>query len=155
MSDKNLGAQETIRGYGMTKLATFEITMDCTSVITFVDEKSAAVPRGLYAWIIDGQIVRIGSSKNPLAMRIKSHGSWIEARLKDTFKVKDPKRRIKEIADAERWKKLLCGTGRVAEVWGREGTIVETPAGTINTYLAEENALLERHKPPLNNSHFR
>ncbi len=71
--------------------------------------------------------------------------------------MRDQKRLEDELVDANRWLRWLGkgNNGKPAEIWGRSGTMVRTPVGEINTYLSEENVLLSRFKPPLNNSHYR
>ena len=145
----------TLEEYRMEKFAEMRFSDELESLIEFTNDSIAQTPCGVYVWVIEGEIVRIGSSKEKLRSRIRGAGRWLQHRLQGTAKTKDEIRRQKELADALRWKKRLYKTGRHAEVWGRGGTIVRTPIGEINTYLAEENALLQRHKPALNNSHFR
>ncbi len=125
------------------------------AIMKITNSQIAQQVKGIYAWVYDEEIVRIGSSKDSLEKRILGHGRWIEMRLQGITKVSNPERVQKELADAQRWRSLLENEGSKATVWGRSGTIVTSPIGELNIYLAEENKLLERHKPPLNNSFFR
>jgi len=145
---------ESIAGFGLVKFAEMTIRNDAAAV-NFIDEPTAAATCAIYCWIIDGEIVRIGSSKQSLKKRIIGTGRWIETRLQGTARISDPGTKEKETDDAKRWALRLKDANAVAEVYGRSGTIVTTPLGEINVYLSEENWLLEQFKPPLNNSYFR
>lgn len=140
--------------YGMRPFAEFSITEDGRTSVSFSNDEIASCGKAIYAWIIDDQIVRIGSSRASLRSRINGHSRWIEIRLLGTCKLKNELRLGGQIEEARRWHEALMGN-KVAVVWGRAGTVVETPTGALNCYLSEENSLLERHKPRFNNSHFR
>jgi len=117
--------------------------------------KAADADCAVYAWVIDGEIVRIGCCKSTLRRRIEGSAGWKERRLRGETRVRDQRRIEKELADAKRWLDRLGKGGKHADVWGRSGATVMTPVGEINTYLSEENALLSWFKPPFNNSHYR
>lgn len=138
----------------MVRFATSTISSDGIVGMTILNQSIANVELGIYGWLIKDEIVRIGSSKGSLGGRAKFHQRWIELRLTGKCRLKDSKRLAKETADAKRWQAELAG-GETADLWGRAGTVLQTSVGTLNLYLSEENALLERHKPRLNNSHFR
>jgi hypothetical protein len=142
------------KSYGMVPICEFGIATDGTCSLVVRDADVADQSCGLYIWLIEDEIVRIGSSKAPLIDRMKSHSRWIELRLTGQCRVSDPKKLARQTEDARRWQQALSG-GKRATAWARQGTMVESPVGYINTYLAEENVLLERYKPRFNNSHFR
>jgi hypothetical protein len=142
-----------LKQYGLVQCAKFQIIDKTKCEVEILDETICSTDRAIYVWMIDDKIVRIGSSKGILKNRLTNHGKWIEKRLKNPESFQNERGR-KELADAHRWLDALISC-KVAIAWGRSGTIVNTPVGELNTYLAEENFLLEKHKPPLNNSHFR
>jgi hypothetical protein len=145
---------QELEAYGMAKFGELRLAGN-TLAVSFTDDRMAEVARGIYAWVIDRKIVRIGSSRAPLRNRTNDHAKWIERRLCGLAKISDPKKLQGQLQDALRWKTAMETCGSYAEVWGRQGTVVDSPLGPINIYLAEENFLLERHRPPFNNSHFR
>jgi len=145
----------TVESYGFVKLASLGLSPDGEASISILDPSLCASPKGIYAWIIGDVLARIGSTQAPLADRARQQGRWITLRLQNKSKLKNMQRRERELADALRWKALLDANAGQGEMWGRPGTVVTTPVGEISTYLAEENVLLRRHRPPLNNSHFR
>jgi len=128
---------------------------DFNTTLKILNKNIAETDKAIYAWTANNEIVRIGTSTSTLEKRISSAARWIEVRLKDTVGTKNPQRREKEYKDALRWKQILIDQKAEMFVWGRQGTIVKTPVGSFSAYLAEENILLSRHKPILNNSHFR
>ena len=144
----------SIVGFGLTKFAEMTIRNDAATVIV-TNESVAAVSCAIYCWVIGEEIVRIGSSNQPLRSRVIGTGRWIEARLRGTAQISNPLKLAKEIEDARRWADRLKEPNLIAEVYGRRGTIAATPLGDICLYLSEENWLLEKFRPPLNNSHFR
>lgn len=75
--------------------------------------------------------------------------------MNGTAKIADPKALEKKTADANRWRDRLAPDGAEAVIWGRGGTVVRTPVGLVNVFLAEEHYLLARHMPPLNVGKFR
>lgn len=154
MSDTKLTHTNYLKKVGFKKFAKFQIQDDLTSKLKFLDNNTADEKRAIYAWVIDGKIVRIGCCQSTLRERISVAARWMELRLLGKSKVKNEIRRAKELKDAKRWENILWEKGKFAEVWGRGGTIADTPVGKINIYLAEENVLLQKFKPPLNNSHF-
>lgn len=155
MSETERPHAKYLKKIGFNKFAEFRILDDLTSELRLSDHDTADEERAIYAWVIDGEIVRIGCCQSTLRKRISDAARWMELRLLKTSRVKDEKRRAKEYKDAKRWKCRLWKTDKFAEIWGRGGTIVDTPIGKINIYLAEENALLQKFKPPLNNSYQR
>ena len=56
--------------------------------------------------------------------------------------------------EAKEWKKRL-NENVLGHLYAREGTVVETPVGKINTYLDEESHLIGKHLPPLNRSNHK
>lgn len=154
MIDTLIPDLKALEQYGFVPFGKFGIAQTGESTLQFIDEAVADYRRGIYTWVIDKEIVRIGASKNPLRARAKQHSRWIEMRLLGIAKITDEKKLAKQTEEAKRWQAALTN-GRSAIIWGRRGTIVKTPVGELNTYLAEENALLEAYRPKFNNSFFR
>lgn len=143
-----------LRRCGFRKFGELKLFENSLSV-TFTDPLIAGTEKGVYAWILGGEIVRIGASQAPLQQRAKLHGRWIEARLQGAARISNARKLESQTDEARRWKEALAKHDGYAEVWGRQGTIVQTPMGPLNVYLAEENFLLQRYKPIFNNSYFR
>lgn len=154
MTVSNKPGEKIVAEYGMKLFGTFQIYSNGRTNLEIVDEDIAARPMGVYAWLIDDEIVRIGSSKAPMLKRVKSHSRWIELRLLGQCKVTDKNKLAKQIEEAGRWRTALKDNN-VAYVWGRSGTLIQTQIGEFNSYLAEESALLGRHLPKFNNSFHR
>ena len=118
----------------------FRVEIEC--------EETCSLTCCIYAFVIGGEIVRIGSSKAKLKKRILTYPYYVGGRLQgrntDTSEL-----------EAQDWKSRLDRAGGVGFVFARRGTEVTTPVGTFPTYLDEESILLGRFKPPLNRSKHR
>lgn len=113
-----------------------------------LNENASRLERCIYAIVIGEDIVRIGGSKSPLKCRIRRYPADINKSLAKT--VEDGKGTPRW--EAESWRSRLQEHDKPGLVWARQGTTVESPIGTINIYLSEEQYLLEKFNPPLNRS---
>jgi hypothetical protein len=98
--------------------------------------------RAIYAFVIGGEVKRIGSSKGKLGVRFKSWNRDVTATLCGKPKSTPP-------SEAEAWRDLLRRHG-AGEVYARIATIVATPVDTFPAYMDEESVLLNRHRPEPN-----
>lgn len=131
--------------YGLTRCATFKVIGDQFS-ITIEDAETVALERVVYAFVIEGEIVRIGSSKNVFRTRL---ASW----QRDVSRALRGERSPTPDWEAQEWKKRLAHSYGV--IFARQGTEVTTPIGTFRAYLDEESVLIGRHRPPLNRNKHR
>ncbi len=137
---------EALSNYGLIKIGKFAIIND-QFTIDISDKAMIEQVRCIYAFVIDGKIVRIGSSKAPLKKRMASWRSEVTKALKG-------ERSQTPIAEASKWKELLSES-KCAELFARQGSTVATPVGEIITYLDEESVLIGRYSPVLNRSKHR
>jgi hypothetical protein len=128
---------ETILSYGLKPVGHIEIVRDEFRV-TLTNQAVAHEDRCIYAFVLNDEILRIGSCKSTLGIRMKSWQRDVSGALQ---RRKSPT----SLAEAESWRETL-GTDR-ATIFARPGTQIETAVGRISAYLAEETALIERHKP--------
>lgn len=106
--------------YGMVPVCDFGIADDGTCSLKIGDSDTASRGYGIYIWLIDDEIVRIGSSKAPLIKRMRSHSRWMELRLLGQCRVSDPDKLKKQTHEARRWQQALQG-GKLATAWARQG----------------------------------
>lgn len=112
-----------------------------------VEDDAARWEKCIYVIVIGGEIVRVGSCKGPLRKRIRSYRGYIGRSLeRGGVGTQTP------LWKAEAWRDRLVAAGGEGQVWARQGTVVETPVARLNIFLAEEAALIERYRPPLNRS---
>ncbi len=142
---------QTLQAYGMRPVAIVNLPSATRFVVELTDENAGSWTRAIYAFLIDGEICRIGSSKGPLGARLRSWSRDLTARL---GKMDAPDKMATSAVEAAQWRIRLerAGSGLVL---ARPGTIVTTPVGEISTYLDEESVLIGRHLPALNNSKHR
>jgi hypothetical protein len=138
------GAESTLSSYGMERVARFWLNENTLCIETDRPD-IAALEKTVYAFVIDDQIVRIGSSKNPLSGRLQDSERDVSRGMRG-----DPQSPCPP-AEAEKWRERL-NRGQTGTVYARHGTLVETPVGSFPAYLDEESVLLGRHRPPLNRS---
>ena len=136
----------TLIGYGLEPVATFHIDGD-HFVMTITDADKAAVCCGLYAFLVGDQIVRFGSSKASLRKRLRSWERDVSVSLKGGVSSTPH-------TEAAQWRDLMR-PGVVGTVFTRAGTTITTPAGTFNSYMAEESYLIGHHLPIMNRSKHR
>jgi hypothetical protein len=125
----------TLLSYGLKPIGTLRIVNGAFKIdITELGEAKCCV----YAFVVGDEIVRVGSSKDRLAKRFRRWESDVTNALQGLKSDTPPE-------EAKGWKDLLSKA--VGRVFARPGTLVTTPVGEINTYLAEETALIAKHTP--------
>jgi hypothetical protein len=103
--------------------------------IEFTDLEAVKLEKCIYAFLIDGKVVRIGSSKAPLETRLKNYMRDITRALNNEKSPAPPE-------EADLWlKKLPAGTS--GTIYARPGWSVTTPIKTFNAYMDEESLLIE------------
>lgn len=139
--------KDALVSYGMTQLGTVRMEGPDQFIIEIADAGLAAEECCIYAFLIGGEIQRIGSSKNRLSSRMRA---W----SRDVSRALSGKKSPTADWEAKEWRERLKRNG-FGEVWARPGTVVTTSAGTFNAYLSEESYLIGKHLPPLNRSKHR
>ena len=110
------------------------------------DEKYLELEKMIYIHTIDNEIIRVGSSKNKLKIRMKS---W----ERDVSKSLNGEKSSTPLWESKMWDNLL--KDKIGILFGRKGTIVSTPVGEFNSYLSEESFLIGKFLPKMNRSKHR
>ncbi|QNT68078.1 GIY-YIG nuclease family protein [Defluviicoccus vanus] len=134
---------EKIKEYGLKPVAEFWIEENQFR-IELTDLETTALKKCVYAFTVEDEIVRVGSSKAPLKKRF---GAW----RRDVSKALNGEKSATPIEEGHRWRDALH-EGCHGIIYARPGTTVHTPLGEISAYLDEECVLLARYKPKLNRS---
>ena len=119
--------------YGLVPVARVRI-VDRNLIIDITDPKTVKLEMCIYAFLIEGKVYRIGSSKAPLENRLKDYERDISHALK---KEKSPA----PLEEAKKWRKALP-PGSSGVIYARQGTMVKTPIGEFPAYLDEESVLI-------------
>ncbi len=119
--------------YGLVPAAHVRI-VDQNLIIDITDQKTVELEMCIYAFLIEGKVYRIGSSKAPLENRLRDYKRDITNALNGRKSPAPPE-------EAEKWKKVLPA-GRSGVIYARPGTSVTTPMGTIHAYLDEESLMI-------------
>jgi hypothetical protein len=109
-------------------IADRELKIDITDLETVKLEKC------IYAFLIGGKVVRIGSSKARLEKRLKNYEKHITDALNDRKSPAPPE-------EVEKWKKILPA-GTTGIIYARKGWPVTTPVGEFHAYMDEESLLI-------------
>jgi hypothetical protein len=150
MTDKPQKAdEETLIDYGMEKVAEIRATAVNAFDIILSKAEARTWEKVVYAYVIGGKIMRIGSSKGRFGQRLRASIRHIGGRLQNP-ESKSPTPGW----EANEWKELLDAAG-IGYVYARPGTPLSTPVGDFPAYLDEESILIGRHQPPLNRSKHR
>lgn len=132
--------------YGFLPVATVRIT-NCSFEIETTDEELVQKDKCIYAFLVGGEVIRIGSCKRPLARRLKD---W----ERDVTKALKGEKSHTPDKEASVWKDEMRRHGH-GTVFARRGTCITTPVGTFRAYLDEESILIGKHTPRLNRSKHR
>lgn len=141
-------AAKTLAGYGFQKVADVDLS-DGSFRISFVVASASSWVCSVYAFVINDEIIRIGSSKGLLRDRMRSWEKTVTASFNGQYKP-TPKE------ESNLWRRELEQHGHGA-VWAREGTRFVTPISNapISGYQDEESELIARHMPRLNRGKHR
>ena len=119
--------------YGLVPVARVRIA-DRNLIIDITDPKTAKLEMCIYAFLIEGKVYRIGSSKAPLENRLKDY-------KRDITNALNHKKSPAPDEEAEKWKKILPD-GISGDIYARQGTSVTTPIGTFPAYMDEESIMI-------------
>ena len=147
----NVTGLQTLQTYGLRPVATVTLPSATQFVVELTDRRAGLWTHVIYAFLIGEEICRIGSSKGPLGVRLRSWSRDLTARLSN---MNAPEKMATRAAEASQWRERLEQHGP-GLVLARPGTTVTTPVGEISAYLDEESVLIGRHLPALNNSKHR
>jgi len=143
-------AAETLRGYGFRLIARFRRVEDSLE-ITDRDAEAEAWERTVYAFVLNNEIVRIGSSKDRLKARLNGYQKDISYAFAGDFVRASGKPRSTKSDEAKIWANELQKHAQ-GEIWARQGTQFHSPVteSTISGYQDEESFLIAKHQPRLN-----
>lgn len=128
---------DTLLSYGLKPIGSLEIVGN-EFRIQIDDNEAVRKEKCIYAFVVNDEIVRIGSSKAALRTRFTA---W----QRDVSNALQGRKSPTPQSECEGWREVLDGTK--GTVFARQGSFVETPVGEINAYLAEEAALIAKHRP--------
>jgi hypothetical protein len=135
--------KELLAGYGFKLIARVWIEDDKFR-IDVTDTEAEKLSYSVYAFVIDGEIVRIGSSAAQLKRRLAAWRRDISVALAGG-------KSAAPLTEAEQWRKGLHPNAQ-GELYARQATMVETPVGKFHALLDEERTLIARYKPRINRS---
>ena len=136
--------KDTLLNMKFKVIGTFYI--EDNSFIVDCDEEYLKLEQMIYIHTIDGEIVRVGSSKNKLKSRMRS---W----ERDVTKALNGLKSSTPFWESEKWREILKDKKGI--LYGRQGSIVTTPVGEFNSYLSEESFLIGKFTPKMNRSKHR
>lgn len=128
---------DALLSYGLKPIGSLEL-VDSEFRIQIDDDDAVHEEKCIYAFLVNDEIVRIGSSKAALKTRFRA---W----QRDVSNALQGRKSPTPQAECEGWREVLHGTRGI--VFARQGSLAQTSVGEINVYLAEEAALIERHRP--------
>jgi hypothetical protein len=133
-------SEAKLREYALRPVGTARIR-DNIFVIEIIDHEIFAQSRCLYAFLVDDEIVRVGSTQNRLRVRMRQWERDVSRALQG---LKSPTRQ----EEAKAWRELLHGD-KYARIFARMGTVAYTGVGPLNTFRIEEEALIGEFQPRL------
>jgi hypothetical protein len=119
--------------YGLVPVARVRIA-DRNFKISITDQEIVKLDKCIYAFLIGGKVVRVGSSKAPLKKRLRDYERDITNALNRKKSPAPPE-------EAERWEKALPD-GISGVIYARRGSIVATPIGEFPAYMDEESLMI-------------
>jgi len=137
-------ADKILEEYKFKNIGNFYIAND--NFIVDYEDKFGEIDQCIYIHTIENKIIRIGSSKNKLRLRMKS---W----ERDVSKALKKEKSNTPIWEAELWREKLLNKKGI--LYFREGWTIETPVGKFNSYLSEESYLIGKFQPEMNRSKHR
>jgi hypothetical protein len=119
--------------FGLVPVARVRIE-DRELKIKITDPETVKFKECIYAFLIRGKVVRVGSSKAPLEKRLKNYERDITHAL-------NGKKSPAPEQEAKKWKELLPA-GTSGFIYARQGWPVTTPIGKFPAYMDEESILI-------------
>lgn len=132
-----------LKEYGLKRIADFRVEGN-NFLIDETDVAMIELCGCIYAFVVNDEIVRIGSSAGPLKKRF---AAW----RRDVSKSLAGGKSSTPHDEAERWRHAFAGNADGA-IYARQASAVTTPVGEFFAHLDEERVLIARHKPKLNRS---
>ncbi|MBZ7920571.1 hypothetical protein LAC81_02060 [Ensifer adhaerens] len=134
-------------GAASERIATMTLGADSRSItVELLDSPAIRWTEVNYAWLSPlGDIIRIGTSKQPIGGRLAAYAKDINKRLQFD-KGSTP------AWEAEAWLQKLGQFGHLT-AYVHLPDEVDTVAGPVRPYLDIERALIAKHRPLLNRSH--
>ncbi len=141
-------AEATLQRYQFQRIASFGLE-DSKFAIRLVDQDASHWIQSVYAFVINDEIVRIGSSKKSLGDRLKQWSNNVTAAFAGNYNATPQ-------IEADLWREELQTFGD-GQIWARKGTPFRTPLSEdlLSAYQDEERFLISRHKPRLNRGSHR
>ena len=133
-------SEQKLRTYALRPIGTARIRDD-NFKIEIIDTDISATPFCIYAFLVDDEVVRVGSTQHPLRIRMRQ---W-ERDVSRAMKGQKSPTRAEEVVI---WRELLPD-GKYAHIFARPGTCAHTPVGLLNCYRIEEEALIREFQPRL------
>jgi hypothetical protein len=114
-------------------------------VVELIDTSLAAQAQCIYAFLVEDEVVRVGSSQNSLRSRMLQwqRDEW-QRDVSKALKGLPSNTRPEEAAI---WRELL--TGSYGRIFARMGIFAHSPLGTLNIFQVEEAALIAKFQPRL------
>jgi hypothetical protein len=138
-------ADVTLTGYGFQRVSSFRIEAEKFALEPLARE-FARWTHSLYAFVINNEIVRIGSSQGKLRARLGGWSSDVSAALRGEFKSTGADEVALWSAELQRHLK--------GDIWARRGTIFRSSFidTEVSGFREEEYYLIAKHLPRLNRS---
>lgn len=146
MNPESMPTEKILKKYKFKRVGRFFLRKK-QFIIEIEDKRTTDLGKTIYIFVTGKEIARIGSSKGILRHRFRAWERDVTSRLRG-------RNSSTLLWEAKAWQKLLKQHGE-GVIFARQGTKVQTPVGTIHTYLDEESVLIGRHLPPLNRSKHR
>jgi hypothetical protein len=123
--------------------------VDDSFEISGLPPEEASWTQSIYAFVINDEIVRIGSSKEPLRIRMRRWSNDVSA----AFRLKYGSTKQNE---PDLWSEELAKHGE-GTIWARQGTQFRSPITyeMLSGYQDEESYLIAKHQPRLNRGSHR
>ena len=119
--------------YGLVPVARFHIA-DNELKIVITDPETVKLEKCIYAFLIGGEAVRVGSSKAPLKERLNDYE-------RDITNALNGRKSPAPAQEAAQWRKMLPA-GVSGDIYARQGTEVTTSVGKFRVYMDEESILI-------------
>lgn len=138
-------ANATLTAYGFRQTSAFRRRGDIFQNDALPDDV-AAWTHSIYAFVINDEIMRIGSSQGTLKARMKGWSDDVSAAFKGHY-------RPTTAEEASLWADELLTHGE-GTIWARQGSLFRSTIAdfAISGFREEEYHLIRKHSPRLNRS---
>lgn len=148
-------ASVTLSSYGFSRVARWQRRDDRFCIFERQDDIMQQVGC-VYAFVINDEIVRIGSSKGTLENRMNSWQKDVSKAFENDFFTPNGRARSTKEDEIKLWIDVLAAY-QVGDVWARQGTPFKSPISetVLHAYQDEESFLIARHQPRFNRGSHR